>query len=80
MRSWSGSSDLPLRGPASGHNLERDDDPEQTENHVSLFFFFWWTFIEMLHVKKIYNKFIPFVLFLLLPLHSKEDSEERSDH
>lgn len=36
MRSWSGSFGQPLRGPASGHNLGREDDPEQTGNHVSL--------------------------------------------
>lgn len=41
MRSWKGLWGQPLRGPASGRSLERGDDPESTESHVS--HFNYWT-------------------------------------
>lgn len=46
MRSWRGLLGQPLRGPASGRNLERGGGPVPTENHVS-HANYWTKFISM---------------------------------
>lgn len=93
MRSWRGLSGQPLRGPASGRNLERGDVPERTENHVS-HVSDWTSGIIYFHafscMCKHYNNtkssyLSQFVIYSQHPLyvssglHSEKDTEEWFD-
>lgn len=91
MRSWRGSLGQPLRGPASGRNHGRGDDPEPTENHVSRvdrlkFIIMHKGMLSANTVTKYLSKLSSKFLLLLRStfpssrLHSEEDTEERFDN
>lgn len=80
MRSWRGLLGQPLRGPVSGRNLGRGDDPEPTENHVSHVSFWLSGIINLSHREMQSAAGANIIIHSSSCVHSEEDTEERSDN